>query len=217
MRNKRRKASTATNLRARSFWTSPKRSIRFAIPHAVLHLLEELTENARYHHHALRRRRRSPGKILATGTDHQKTPSSAGRPGRMVHEMEDRREPRDKHRDSADKATPRARGTTLHFWQKNPVENRGKVPRSDAGQATDVGCAPEVQSTEGQRRVHDDVSSHNRRSVLSVENKARLFLIIVRPTMTYCSPVWGYAAATRVGRLQVVQNKILRMAVDAPW
>lgn len=57
----------------------------------------------------------------------------------------------------------------------------------------------------------------NRRSKLDPLRKIRLYKAVIRPTMTYASSVWGYAAHSHVQKLQVVQNKVLRMAFDAPW
>lgn len=57
----------------------------------------------------------------------------------------------------------------------------------------------------------------NRRSKLSAKTKLRLYKVIIRPIMTYASAVWGYAAKSHIHKLQVVQNRIIRMAFDAPW
>lgn len=57
----------------------------------------------------------------------------------------------------------------------------------------------------------------NRRSKLDSVRKLRLYKAVVRPTMTYASSVWGTAAPSHVQKLQVIQNRALRMAFDAPW
>lgn len=57
----------------------------------------------------------------------------------------------------------------------------------------------------------------NRRSRLSVGNKILLYKTIVRPTLLYASPAWGHAARSHLKKLQSVQNKCLRRALDAPW
>ncbi|GFV41019.1 probable RNA-directed DNA polymerase from transposon X-element [Trichonephila clavipes] len=56
-----------------------------------------------------------------------------------------------------------------------------------------------------------------RRSPLSLENKVILYKQILRPVITYGSPVWGAAAATHMKKVQVMQNKILRVMTNAPW
>jgi hypothetical protein len=52
-----------------------------------------------------------------------------------------------------------------------------------------------------------------RNSKLSVDNK--LLLYKIRPMMMYASPVWAYSGKT--DRMQLLQNKVLRRAVGAPW
>jgi Reverse transcriptase (RNA-dependent DNA polymerase) len=56
-----------------------------------------------------------------------------------------------------------------------------------------------------------------RNSKLSMDNKLLLYKVGIRPIMTYASQAWAYAAKTHLKRLQVIQNKALRMAVNAPW
>ena len=56
-----------------------------------------------------------------------------------------------------------------------------------------------------------------RNSKLSLDNKLLLYKTVIRPVFTYASQVWAYAAKTHIHRLQVLQNKTLRMICDAPW
>lgn len=56
----------------------------------------------------------------------------------------------------------------------------------------------------------------NRRSRLSVGNKLILFKSIFRPTFMYSSPVWSCCANTHLNKLQILQNKILKMMLDKP-
>lgn len=51
----------------------------------------------------------------------------------------------------------------------------------------------------------------NRRSKLSSKNKILIFKCILRPIMVYGSPVWGDCAKSHRKRLQVKQNKLLKM------
>lgn len=55
-----------------------------------------------------------------------------------------------------------------------------------------------------------------RNSKLNIDNKLLLYKVALRPAMTYASPVWGNAAVSTIHRLQVLQNKVLRMITDAP-
>ncbi|GFW83558.1 RNA-directed DNA polymerase from mobile element jockey [Trichonephila clavipes] len=67
------------------------------------------------------------------------------------------------------------------------------------------------------RRIHLAISLVGRNSPLSLENKVILYKQVLRPIITYASPVWGAAAATHMKKIQVIQNKILRLITNAPW
>ncbi|GFV19825.1 RNA-directed DNA polymerase from mobile element jockey [Trichonephila clavipes] len=66
-------------------------------------------------------------------------------------------------------------------------------------------------------RIHLAISLAGRNSPLSLENKVNLYKQVLRPIITYASPVWGAAAATNMKKIQVIQNKILRLITNAPW
>ncbi|GFW80266.1 RNA-directed DNA polymerase from mobile element jockey [Trichonephila clavipes] len=66
-------------------------------------------------------------------------------------------------------------------------------------------------------RIHLAISLVGRNSPLSLENKVILYKQVLRPIITYASPVWGAAAATHMKKIQVIQNKILRLITNAPW
>ncbi|GFX65123.1 putative RNA-directed DNA polymerase from transposon X-element [Trichonephila clavipes] len=51
-------------------------------------------------------------------------------------------------------------------------------------------------------------------SVAPIKEDARRY---ERSLITYGSPVWGAAAATHMKKIQVMQNKILRVMTNAPW
>lgn len=52
----------------------------------------------------------------------------------------------------------------------------------------------------------------NRNSILSTENKLLLYKAIVRSAMSYACPVWSMICNSKYDKLQVVQNKFLRLA-----
>ncbi|GFS48831.1 RNA-directed DNA polymerase from mobile element jockey [Trichonephila clavipes] len=66
-------------------------------------------------------------------------------------------------------------------------------------------------------RIALAISLIGRSSPLSLENKVILYKQILRPTITYGSPIWGAAAPTHTKRIQIIQNKILRIIANAPW
>ncbi|GFW35121.1 RNA-directed DNA polymerase from mobile element jockey [Trichonephila clavipes] len=52
---------------------------------------------------------------------------------------------------------------------------------------------------------------------ISLENKVILYKQVLRPIITYASPVFGAAAATDMKKIQVIENKILHLITNAPW
>lgn len=56
-----------------------------------------------------------------------------------------------------------------------------------------------------------------RKSTLSADNKLRIFKMIMRPILTYASPVWIRAAVSNRKHLQTIQNKCLKMILRLPW
>lgn len=55
-----------------------------------------------------------------------------------------------------------------------------------------------------------------RKSVLNTNNKMRLYKAIIRPIMTYASPVWSSAATSNQKQLQTMQNKCLKLIHKLP-
>lgn len=57
----------------------------------------------------------------------------------------------------------------------------------------------------------------NRRTSLKCENTVLIYKTLIRPLITYACAVWGNSAKTNLNKIQVLQNKLLRIAVDAEW
>lgn len=57
----------------------------------------------------------------------------------------------------------------------------------------------------------------NRRSRLSRDNKLLLYKVAIRPIMTYAAPVLHDVAKTHIRKLQIIQNKVLRMILNADY
>ncbi|GBO45706.1 putative RNA-directed DNA polymerase from transposon X-element, partial [Araneus ventricosus] len=66
-------------------------------------------------------------------------------------------------------------------------------------------------------KVHVIIPLIGRKSPLSLNNKVLLFKQILRPILTYASQIWGLAAKTHLKKVQIMQNKILRIMTNAPW
>lgn len=57
----------------------------------------------------------------------------------------------------------------------------------------------------------------NRKSKMSIENKLMIYKVALRPIFTYAAPVIHGAARTNKKKLQILQNKTLRMCLNKPW
>lgn len=56
-----------------------------------------------------------------------------------------------------------------------------------------------------------------RNSPLSNENKLILAKVVFQSISMYACPVWGVCAKTHIQKLQVFQNKLLKMMLNLPW
>lgn len=56
-----------------------------------------------------------------------------------------------------------------------------------------------------------------KRSKLSAKLKIQTYLAIIRPIMTYGSTAWCPTCEKNIGKLEVIQNKCLRWAFNAPF
>ncbi|CAG9804526.1 unnamed protein product [Chironomus riparius] len=56
-----------------------------------------------------------------------------------------------------------------------------------------------------------------RNSHASLESKLRIYKSYIRPIMTYACPIFVNAAKCHINKLQLFQNKILRMILDIHW
>ncbi|GFT23446.1 RNA-directed DNA polymerase from mobile element jockey [Trichonephila clavipes] len=55
------------------------------------------------------------------------------------------------------------------------------------------------------------------KSKLSRHNKLLIYTLILKPLLTYASPVWGHAAKTNINLLETSQNVIIRQICNAHW
>lgn len=57
----------------------------------------------------------------------------------------------------------------------------------------------------------------NKRSSLNLKNKNLIFKNVIRPTLTYACPIWYKAAKTHTKKLQIIQNKCLKIIYNKHW
>ena len=61
------------------------------------------------------------------------------------------------------------------------------------------------------------ISLLGQRSKTSYSTKKLIIQSVIRPILNYGSTVGGYAAKTHINRIVSIENKTLRMSVNAPW
>lgn len=57
----------------------------------------------------------------------------------------------------------------------------------------------------------------SKKSKLSNENKNILYKSVIRPVMMYGCPIWHRAASSHIKKIQIVQNKTLKIINKLPW
>ena len=57
----------------------------------------------------------------------------------------------------------------------------------------------------------------NRNTTLRTSCTTLLYKSLILPILTYACPVWLGTSNTNIKRIQTLQNKVLRMATNAPW
>ncbi|GFV27857.1 RNA-directed DNA polymerase from mobile element jockey [Trichonephila clavipes] len=56
----------------------------------------------------------------------------------------------------------------------------------------------------------------NRSSILSLKSKRLIYLQYLQPTLTYACQIWGCAAQHNLNKLQILQNRTLRLILNYP-
>lgn len=57
----------------------------------------------------------------------------------------------------------------------------------------------------------------NRKSKLSSISKLRIYTTLIRPCLTYAAPVWSSTCQTNYNKIQVIQNKALKISYNTPF
>lgn len=57
----------------------------------------------------------------------------------------------------------------------------------------------------------------NRKTSTKIKSGLLIYKSILRPILLYACPIWGTASPTAIKKLQVFQNKVLRIILKCPW
>jgi len=57
----------------------------------------------------------------------------------------------------------------------------------------------------------------NKKSPIQKKCSLLIYKQILRPILTYACPVWGKCATSHISKIQIFQNKVLRIIANAPW
>jgi hypothetical protein len=78
-----------------------------------------------------------------------------------------------------------------------------------------VNCMESIKKTKKAiSLIYSLLKKHNK---ISVRNKLLLYKSYLRPILTYGCPAWANIAKSHLKKIQTVQNKCLRMALNAPY
>jgi len=96
------------------------------------------------------------------------------------------------------------------------LETDRKVSWSNVGQKTDLVAALIIENPTNLPTLSMLFSILNRKSTLEKKCSLLIQKQILRPLITYACPIWGKCALTHLKKLQIFQNKILRIITNAP-
>lgn len=74
-----------------------------------------------------------------------------------------------------------------------------------------------IKLNQGYNRLRQLFPIINRKSPLRIDCTILLYKSLLRSLVTYACPVWSTTSKTNKKKLQTFQNKVLRIAVNAPW
>ncbi|KAI5706013.1 hypothetical protein M8J75_004026 [Diaphorina citri] len=73
------------------------------------------------------------------------------------------------------------------------------------------------KTCEGYQRLSKLFPIFNKKSSISMKSALLIYKTILLPVITYGCPVWLPAAESHIKKLQIFQNKVLRIITKAPW
>lgn len=75
----------------------------------------------------------------------------------------------------------------------------------------------EIKTTQARNAIKNLMCLMGKSSQLDLKNKLLLYTSTIRPAMTYGAPAWALVSKTNLYKLEVIQNKVLRLITNAPW
>ena len=99
-----------------------------------------------------------------------------------------------------------------HITQTKHVKYLGHLDTQLTWKLHTKSIVEKIQKT--RRQMHWLTS---RKSKLSIENKLKIYKTIIKPIWTYGIPLWGTATMSHINKIEIIQAKILRTIVNAPW
>lgn len=104
-------------------------------------------------------------------------------------------------------------GNAIIPWKENSVRWLGILFDKRLTWADHIA----TKTAEGYQRLHKLFPLLNKKSPLRMKSAVLIFKTILLPVVTYGCPVWITAADTHINKIQVFQNKVLRIITKAPW
>lgn len=104
-------------------------------------------------------------------------------------------------------------GNAIIPWKENSVRWLGILFDKRLTWADHIA----TNTAEGYQRLHKLFPLLNKKSPLRMKSAVLIFKTILLPVVTYGCPVWITAADTHINKIQVFQNKVLRIITKAPW
>ncbi|GBM49984.1 hypothetical protein AVEN_210093-1 [Araneus ventricosus] len=84
------------------------------------------------------------------------------------------------------------------------------------GQHCDV-CCIDFEAPLDSRSTRRPPLTSVRKTATALNNKVLIYLAYLRPILAYASPVWAGTAKTHLHKLEVLENKTIRMITNARW
>lgn len=99
------------------------------------------------------------------------------------------------------------------IWQEKAVKWLGVWLDQRLNWATHI----KNKVNDGYQRLSMLFPIFNKKSMISKKTALLIYKQIIVPLVLYACPVWITASKTNLNKLQILQNKVLRIIIKAPW